>query len=313
VSGVPTLDIGRFDPARPDTDFVAALREAFRDTGFVTLVGHGIDARTTAPVYAAMARTFALPAAVKARYVVAGSGGARGYTAFGVEKARDQQVPDLKEFWHVGRPEDTESPNVWPSEVPELAPACSHLFYALESLGKRVLAAIALGLGLDARYFEPLVDHGASILRPLHYPPLSSASSASSAPAAGGVRSAAHEDINLITLLVGADAPGLEVLLRDGRYLPIHVEDGAIVVNVGDMLQRLTNHALVSTTHRVVNPPAPLSERPRFSVPFFLHFNPEVQIVTLPGCIGPDRPNRYPEPITARAYLEQRLREIGLL
>jgi len=305
MSHVPVLDIRSFDFAVPDGAFVDALGSALRHTGFISLVGTGIDSRLTLPVYRAMARVFALTPAQKARYIAEGLAGARGYTAFGVERAKDQSVADLKEFWHVGRPEDTACPNIWPSEVPELAPTASALFQALEALGKRVLSAIALSLGLEPHFFADKVERGASILRPLHYPPLAANSL--------GVRSAAHEDINLITLLVGSGEPGLEIKRRDGRFEPVAAEEGTVVMNVGDMLQRLTNHELVSTTHRVVNPPSPYAERSRYSVPFFLHLNPDYQIVTLPGCIHAERPNRYPEPITAKAYLDLRLREIGLL
>jgi isopenicillin N synthase-like dioxygenase len=199
---------------------------------------------------------------------------------------------------------------VWPDEVPELRPTLLALYRALDALGLSVLCAIALDLGLPPRWFDDKVDHGNSILRPLHYPPLERPA----APAAQrGVRSAAHEDINLITLMVAAGEPGLEFLRRDGHWLPIETSPGAVIVNIGDMLQRLTNHVLPSTTHRVTNPGGPWAERSRYSLPFFLHPNSEFLIETLPGCSGASRPNRYPTPITADDYLQQRLREIGLL
>jgi isopenicillin N synthase-like dioxygenase len=195
--------------------------------------------------------------------------------------------------------------NVWPSEVPELRPSTLSLWQALERLGKELLSATALFLGLAPAWFGDKIDHGNSILRPLHYPPL---------PAhVQGVRSAAHEDINLITLLISAGEPGLEILRRNGTWLAIAPAADQVVVNVGDMLQRLSNHALVSTTHRVVNPPPPWNARARYSIPFFLHPNPDFLIRTLPHCIDAAHPDRYPESITANAYLEQRLREIGLL
>jgi isopenicillin N synthase-like dioxygenase len=306
---VPTLDLRTFRGAER-ARFVRDLGAAFQRFGFVSLLGHGVDAALTAPVYAAMQRLFALPEETKRRYVVAGSGGARGFTPFGIETAKDQRDPDLKEFWHVGRDLPPENPwgmppNLWPQELPDFQPATLALWRALEAAGNEVLSACALFLGLPADWFADKVDHGSSILRPLHYPPL--------AGPARGVRSAAHEDINLITLLVGAGEPGLELQRRDGRWLAVDTLPGHVVVNVGDMLQRLTNHVLVSTTHRVVNPPAPWSERSRYSVPFFLHPNPEFVIETLPGCVSAARPNLYPEPITADAYLKQRLKEIGLL
>jgi isopenicillin N synthase-like dioxygenase len=316
VSSIPTLDARQLDPS--------ALGRAFREFGFCALVGHDIDDSLTAPAYAALRRFFALPETSKLRYQLAGQGGARGYTPFRTEKAKDQSEPDLKEFWHVGRdlaPDHplyaSMRPNVWPDEVPELRPTLLALYRALDALGGAVLSAIARDLALPPRWFDDKVDHGNSILRPLHYPPVLGAER--------GVRSAAHEDINLITLMVAAGEPGLEILRRDDPaslapggtarfdWLPIETSSDAVIVNIGDMLQRLTNHVLPSTTHRVSNPGGHWGERSRYSLPFFLHPNSEFLIETLPGCSGADRPNRYPTPITADAYLHQRLREIGLL
>jgi isopenicillin N synthase-like dioxygenase len=304
VSSIPTLDVSSLDPDE--------LGRAFREYGFCALVGHGIDDGVTAPAYAALHRFFALPDHDKLRYQLTGLAGARGYTPFRTEKAKDQTEPDLKEFWHVGRelPERdplraTMHPNVWPDQVPELRATLLALYRALDTLGVRVLSAIALHLGLDAHWFDDKVDHGNSILRPLHYPPVRGV--------ARGVRSAAHEDINLITLMVAAGEPGLEILRRDGHWLAIDTLPGAVIVNIGDMLQRLTNHVLPSTTHRVINPEGASSTRSRYSLPFFLHPNSEFSIETLPSCYDAARPNRYPTPITADAYLQQRLREIGLL
>lgn len=309
---VPRLDVRAFHgPER--ARFVAALGDAFQRYGFVTVVGHQVDATLTEPLYAAARTFFALPDASKRRYLVPGAAGARGFTPFGVETAKDQTAPDLKEFWHVGRELEGDrpaqlSPNVWPAEVPDFKPAALALWRALEALGRELLSAVALFLELRVDWFDRATDHGNSILRPLHYPPLTEEHAAR-----GGVRSAAHEDINLITLLVGSGEPGLEILLRDGRWLAVETGPGEVVVNVGDMLQRLTNHVLVSTTHRVVNPPAPWSTRARYSSPFFLHPNPGFMIRSLPSCVSAARPDRYPDPICADDYLKQRLREIGLL
>lgn len=306
---VPVLDArDAVGAARPK--FVRALGEAFEHVGFVALVGHDIDDARVAPLYEQVRALFALPEAVKRKYQVPGSGGARGYTPFGIETAKGQSHPDLKEFWHVGRELAHGNPyglpaNVWPHELPAFKPHALALYRALSELGASILSCVAEHLNLKADWFADKIDHGNSILRPLHYPPLASA--------ALGVRSAAHEDINLITLLVGSGEPGLEILRRDGTWLPIETRRGHVVVNVGDMLQRLTNHVLVSTTHRVVNPPAPWADAARYSIPFFLHFNPEVVIETLPSCVRADRPDRYPQSISANAYLMQRLREIGLL
>lgn len=309
--GVPTLDIRRYDTDRDV--FVAEIGAAYREYGFCGISGHGIPASLIEGAYAAFARFFALPAETKMRYHVKGGGGARGYTPFMVETAKDSQYPDLKEFWHFGReiPRDSEwakvmPENLWPEEVPEFREYGYGLYQALDQLGARVLRALALHIDLPEHYFDDKIDHGNSILRPIHYPPIT-------APEVPNVRAGAHEDINFITLLVGASAAGLEVLTRQGEWLPITTSGDTIVVNIGDMLQRLSNHVYPSTTHRVVNPPGPQAREPRYSVPFFLHPNPEFLIDVLPNCVSADNPSRYPTPITAHDYLMERLREIKLV
>jgi isopenicillin N synthase-like dioxygenase len=313
---VPVVDMARLD----DEALVEPLVGAFRELGFVALRGHGVERALIRDCYDAVAAFFALPEEVKRRHHLPGGGGARGYTPFAVEKAKDQTVADLKEFWHVGRELPAGAgdadyraaglvPNVWPSEVPGFREATLALYRALDDLGARVLRAIARGLDLPPGYFEDVVDRGNSILRPLHYPPLTD-------PPQGAVRSAAHEDINLITLLVGAREPGLQILTRDGAWIDAPAGEDLIICNVGDMLQRLTNHVLPSTTHRVINPspePGTAANVSRYSIPFFLHPNSDFLIETLPGCVGPGRENRYPEPILADDYLKERLREIGLM
>ncbi len=311
MSSLPTVDV-RALPGDSDCVLDQAervLATALRNYGFVALVGHGIDAALLEPAYAAVQRLFALPDETKLRYHRPRTGGARGYTPFGHERAKDQREADLKEFWHVGRESARHLsllPNLWPAEVPELRPHLSALYLALEQLAARVLTALTSELGLPSTWFQDKIDHGNSILRALHYPPLTGG-------APGPLRSAAHEDINLLTLMVGSGEPGLEILRPDGHWLPVEVLPGQVIVNVGDMLQRLSNHAFPSTTHRVVNPEGPAGARARYALPFFLHFNPEFVIETLPSCVGPDRPDRYATPITADAYLHERLREIGLL
>ncbi len=309
--GVPTLDIRRYDTDRDA--FVAEIGAAYREYGFCGISGHGIPASLIDGAYEAFARFFALPAETKMRYHVKGGGGARGYTPFMVETAKDSQYPDLKEFWHFGReiPRDSEwakvmPENLWPEEVPEFREYGYGLYQALDQLGARVLRALALHIELPEHWFDDKIDHGNSILRPIHYPPIT-------APEVPNVRAGAHEDINFITLLVGASAAGLEVLTRQGEWLPITTSGDTIVVNIGDMLQRLTNHVYPSTTHRVVNPPGPQAREPRYSVPFFLHPNPEFLIDVLPNCVSADNPSRYPTPITAHDYLMERLREIRLV
>ncbi|TAL72396.1 MAG: isopenicillin N synthase family oxygenase [Rhodanobacter sp.] len=311
MNSVPTLDIRRYETDREA--FVAELGAAYREFGFCCIRGHGISAALIDSAYDAFRQFFALPAQTKMKYHLPGVGGARGYTPFKVETAKDSRYPDLKEFWHVGRELPPGSkfaalmpPNLWPLEVPTFRPSASALYQALDALGTRVLRALALHIHLPEHYFDDKTDQGNSILRPIHYPPIVDGD-------APNVRSGAHEDINFITLLVGASAAGLEVLTREGKWLPITTEGDAIVVNIGDMLQRLTNHVYPSTTHRVVNPQGASAREPRYSVPFFLHPNPNVVLDPLPECITPDNPRRYDTSITAHAYLQQRLREIKLM
>lgn len=308
--GIPVLDINSFGGHRDA--FTDALGEAYREYGFAGITGHGIDDALIDSAYAGFKDFFAQSESVKHRYHIAGGGGRRGYTGFGVEQARDHDKPDLKEFWHVGREvygdnphPDILWPNLWPEEVPHFRDAAIALYEALDALGQRLLSAIALDLGLDANWFADKVDRGNSILRPIHYPPIESAEP-------GQVRAARHEDINLITLLIGSREQGLEVLNKHDQWVPVTTLPGTIIVNVGDMLQRLTNHVYVSTTHQVVNPPGEAAQRSRYSIPFFLHPNPDFVIKTLSGCITPDNPNQYPEPISSDDYLRQRIEEINL-
>ncbi|GLQ87196.1 isopenicillin N synthase family dioxygenase [Dyella flagellata] len=308
---VPTLDIRRYDSDR--AAFVAELGAAYREFGFCCISGHGITPQLIDGAYDAFQRFFALPAEAKMKYHVPGTGGARGYTPFKVETAKDSSYPDLKEFWHIGREIDRNSrfaelmpPNLWPAEVPGFHEYGYELYQALDWLGSRVLRALALHIDLPEDYFEDKIDQGNSILRPIHYPPISEAN-------VPNVRAGAHEDINFITLLVGASAEGLEVLTREGKWLPITTAGDAIVVNIGDMLQRLSNHVYPSTTHRVVNPPNANARKPRYSVPYFLHPNPDVVLDPLPQCITPDNPRRYDTSLNSHEYLMQRLREIKLI
>ncbi len=307
---IPTLDIGRFDTHRDD--FVAELGAAYREWGFAGIRNHGVDQARIDAAYEVFRQFFALPEEVKRKYHVTGSGGARGYTPFGVETAKGASHFDLKEFWHIGREiarsspyADAMPPNLWPEEVPGFREHGYGLYQDLDHLGSRVLSALALHLNLDAGYFADKTDSGNSILRPIHYPPITT-------PDVPNVRAGAHEDINLITLLVGASAAGLEVRSQQGEWVPFTSDADTIVVNIGDMLQRLTNHVYPSTTHRVTNPAGEQARQPRYSVPFFLHPNPDFLIDVLPSTITADNPSRYPEPITAQAYLEERLREIKL-
>jgi isopenicillin N synthase-like dioxygenase len=311
MSQIPTLDIRRF--AEDRDAFVAELGAAYREWGFCGIRGHGTPSELIDGCYRTFQAFFALPEEIKRKYHVPGGGGARGYTPFGIETAKDSRYPDLKEFWHVGReiPRDSRyaevmPANLWPTEVPDFHRYAYGLYEALDSLGSRVLSALALHIGLPADYFADKTNFGNSILRPIHYPPIT-------APDIPNVRAGAHEDINLITLLVGASAAGLEVKSKQGEWIPFTSDADTIVVNIGDMLQRLTNHVYPSTTHRVVNPPGEAARKPRYSTPFFLHPNPDFLIESLPGCVSADNPNRYPTPITAHDYLLERLREIKLV
>ncbi|MFT3968122.1 MAG: 2-oxoglutarate and iron-dependent oxygenase domain-containing protein [Sphingobium sp.] len=292
-------------------DFAAALGASFRRYGFAMVCDHGMDDALVTRGWAEARAFFALPEEAKRRHIVPGGAGQRGYTAFGVEIAKGAAVSDLKEFWHVGRDLPPESPlaatmppNIWPDEPPLFADTMRALFTAFDGVGNRILSAIATHLGLDAHWFDDAVREGNSILRLLHYPPIG--------PDAPGIRAEAHEDISLITLLLGAEENGLQLLSREGQWIDVAPPPGALVVNVGDMLQRLTNHMLPSTSHRVVNPPPERRGAARYSMPFFLHLRSDFLIEALPQCVDADHPARHP-PITADAYLRERLIEIGLV
>jgi isopenicillin N synthase-like dioxygenase len=307
------INIASVSLAQPLETIADELGRSFGEYGFAVVRDHGIPQALIDEAEAVSKAFFALPDAVKRAYRIEGGGGARGYTPFGTEKAKDAEVFDLKEFWHVGRdlPEghslaEYMAPNVWPSEVEGFRETMSALFTAFEVAGGRVLEAIALHLGRPRDFFAASVAEGNSVMRLLHYPPLGEG-----APE-GAIRAAGHEDINTITLLLGAEEAGLELLARDGQWHAIDVPAGALVINVGDMLQRQTNGKLRSTTHRVVNPRGEAARRARYSMPFFLHFRPDFLIEPLPECVGENTASA-PEPITAHDYLMQRLREINLV
>lgn len=306
---VQTLDVRHLEA---DVNaFGKRLCQAWMETGFVIITGHGIDPSVITACVDSARRVFALPVEAKQRYHDPMGGGQRGYTPLGIETAKDASIADLKEFWHVGRDVTAEVAdgsdlllNVWPTEIEDFKRFCLTFYEAMDNLGRQLLKAVAVELDETADYFEPRVAQGNSILRLLHYPPCDS-----STP---GERAAAHEDINVITLLVGADQAGLEIQRRDGSWTPVQTTGDEIVCNVGDMLERLTNNVLRSTTHRVVRPAASGTSQSRYAIPFFLHFAPEVEIRSLPSCISEKNPDHYPSPITAQTFLSQRLAEIGL-
>ncbi len=298
---IPVLDLRAFVDGSPaDRDaFVAALGSALEVHGFFALEHHGVPREAIAAGYAAAARFFELPEAAKRRYEDPAGRGQRGFTCFGREHAKDHPVGDLKEFWHAGR-----GANLAPVEAPALAPALDALYAALEASAMHVLDACSRYLGLPAGALRGDAEGGDSILRVIHYPPVP----ADAHPAA--LRSAPHEDINLVTLLCESTDEGLELLRRDGSWQPIHALEGQIVVDSGDMLQNLTNGLFRSTTHRVVNPPDARARR--FSMPFFVHPRAEVSLAPRAPCLArTGGATRYPA-ITAGAYLSRRLEEIGL-
>lgn len=313
---VPALDLADFDsndPARKAA-FVEQLGRAYNDIGFAAIRNHYLSAEASEALYTLMRRFFALPDDAKQRCEIPGLAGQRGYIGKGKEHAKGRNTGDLKEFYHIGQEVTDNDPiraeypdNVWPAELPELREAGLLVYRQLEQTGVRMLRAIALYLGLPEDYFDARVRHGNSILRPIHYYPIPNPEEVP----ADAVRAAEHGDINLITLLMGASADGLQVLRRDGKWIPITALPDQLVVNVGDMLERLTNRKLKSTIHRVVNPPKEKMNSPRYSIPFFMHPRSEMSLAALPGCVDADHPKEWPD-ITAGDFLEQRLREIGL-
>jgi len=299
--------------ARPLADIADELGRSFSEFGFGVVRDHGISADLIARAEELSKQFFALPDEVKRAYKIEGGGGARGYTPFGTEKAKDAKVHDLKEFWHVGRDlaaghpmAEYMAPNVWPSQIAGFEETFTALYAAFEQAGDTILRAIALHLGLAEDFFVATVEDGNSVMRLLHYPPLETAD------AEGAIRAAAHGDINTITLLLGAEEAGLELLTQQGEWLAIDPPERALVVNIGDMLDRLTNGKLRSTTHRVVNPMGEAAHRARYSMPFFLHFRPDYVIETLPSCIDSESVEEVPPPISSHEFLLQRLREINL-
>jgi len=309
-AAIASLSLADFEADRDG--FAKALGGSFERYGFAVVADHGIPADLIARAELAAKSLFALPDVVKRGYHASGTGGARGYTPFGIETAKDATAVDLKEFWHVGRElpaghayAAVMAPNVWPPELADFRAVMLEIYAAFEATGARLLEAIARYLGLAPGFFVDTVTDGNSVLRLLHYPPVTH-----DGPS---IRAGAHEDINMITLLLGAEEAGLEILDRDGKWLSVTPGEGALAVNVGDMLQRLTNGRLRSTTHRVANPASARRGVARYSMPFFLHFRPDYLIETLPSCIDAAHPDRTPVPITAHDYLMQRLREIKLL
>lgn len=314
---IPSVDLSNFTSkdATKRQKFVQNLGEAFNNIGFVAVKNHGLSDELTASLYDSVKQFFDLPEAAKLNYEARNMGGQRGYTAKGKEHAKGRNIGDLKEFYHVGQEVSVEErgilgypANIFPEEVPEFTTATVEAFRILERTGIEILKAIALYLELDEFYFDNKVKRGNSILRAIHYFPLDDPQNIEE----GAVRAAAHGDINLITLLMGASAEGLQILRRDGAWIPVTALPDQIVVNVGDMLERLTNKKLKSTVHRVVNPSPELLATPRYSIPFFMHPISDMDLSCLSSCIDDRNPKQF-ENITAGEFLHQRLREIGLI
>jgi len=314
---VPSLDLADFtsgDPVRKAA-FVKALGQAYENIGFVAVKNHGLSDDLTANLYSSVKKFFDLPEDTKRKYEKLELAGQRGYISKGRETAKGFKTPDLKEFYHVGQvvtdendPVKKEYPdNIFPTELPEFEKYTLEAYRTLEQAGVMMLRAIALHLGLDEYYFDNKVKFGNSILRPLHYPPIPNPDDIP----ADAVRAAAHGDINLITLLMGASADGLQVLRRDDKWIPITALPEQVVVNVGDMLERLTNKKLKSTIHRVVNPPKEQMNTSRYSIPFFMHPRSEMDLTCLPSCITPENPKQFTD-TTAGEFLTERLKELGL-
>jgi isopenicillin N synthase-like dioxygenase len=299
------------DSDRDPRGFANELGRSFEDYGFAIIADHGIPDELIQRAEENAKAFFALPDEVKRKYHIVGGGGARGYTPFGIETAKGHKAHDLKEFWHVGRDLPAGHPfrnhmpdNVWPEEVASFHETFTELYATFDRTGLKILKAIARYLGVDEDYFADTVRDGNSVMRLLHYPPIEG-------EPGSHVRAGAHEDINTITLLLGAEEGGLELLTAEGQWIPVSPKPGELVVNIGDMLQRLTNGRLKSTSHRVVNPPPERRGYSRYSMPFFLHFRSDFLIEALPGTVPAGEQPKWPA-ITADEYLQERLREIKL-
>ncbi len=308
LTALPVLSL-----TMPKQEFARAIGDSFKTFGFAMVKDFQIDRALIDRAWQLSEEFFALPEAEKRAYHNPAIAGARGYTPFGVEIAKDAKAHDLKEFWHIGRdlPEGSPladasmPPNVWPQRPDGFQQVFSELYRQFDATGATILSAIALYLGLDEHWFDPAIEDGNSVMRLLHYPPLNNVEGEA-------IRAGAHGDINLITLLLGAEEAGLELLYQGKEWISASPPEGAMVINVGDMLERLTNHTLPSTIHRVRNPNPERAAFSRYSMPFFLHLRSDFPIKTLPQCITPENPDRYPESITADEFLQQRLKEIGL-
>ena len=309
---IPTVDLAEFlnTEQKKKNNFVQSLGKAYEEVGFVAVKNHGILDELIADLYKYTQDFFSLPLDQKGKYEIDGMAGQRGYTSFGTEHAKGSDAPDLKEFFQFGQKPTTDfkealyPDNVKVDQIKNFNETFEKAYRAFEKSGMALLQAIALYLELEENYFDEFVLNGNSILRAIHYPPITHEPKSA-------IRAEQHEDINLITLLVGASAGGLEILSKSGEWIAVTSLPEQIVVNVGDMLQRFTNNKLCSTTHRVVNPQRALWHTSRFSIPFFLHPKAGMSLKCLDTCVDSNHPKAY-EDCTAGEYLDERLREIGL-
>lgn len=314
LTSVPCVDVRAFThgSAKEAAEFTKLFGQGLKEFGFVVVEGHGIEPALIKEAYARVKAFFELPVETKATYDIPGGGGQRGYTGFGKEHAKNQTKGDLKEFWHVGRdsyagPEKLYPPNVWAdTHVPGFRATLQGLYEKLDGFAATLLEATSLYVGMPRYTLPKMVRDGNSILRCIHYPPLAPEHFQS-----GAVRAAAHEDINFITILCEATESGLELLTRDGRWMSVESGPGQMVVDSGDMLSRICNDVIPSTTHRVVNPPG-AKNTTRYSMPFFVHPYSTCRLEVLPECTSPLAPPKH-APILADEFLHQRLREIGLI
>jgi isopenicillin N synthase-like dioxygenase len=310
---VPTLSLAAYTKGTPDEkiQFIDQLYKGLKDYGFIILKDHGVDSALLHKAYSLLEDFYKLPEQIKRSYISEAGGGQRGYTPFGQEHAKDAQVMDLKEFWHVGREVADGHPlkdqyypdNIWPTEVPEFEKVFAKLYADLEQAGQIMLEALTYSLDVEKDFFKKMTFEGNSILRLLHYPAIPEGTDPRC------LRAAPHEDINFITLLPAATASGLQLKDRDGSWLDIVSEPDTLIVDAGDMLARLTNDVIPSTTHQVINS-AEAKNKPRYSMPFFMHPNPHAMLSCLASCRGAGA--KYPD-ITGGEFLMQRLREIGLI
>ncbi|MDG2005257.1 MAG: 2-oxoglutarate and iron-dependent oxygenase domain-containing protein [Novosphingobium sp.] len=307
INTIPVLSLHQGDRST-----ARRLGESFRNFGFAVIEDHMISPDLIDRAWKLSERFFALPEDEKRRYHMPGLAGARGFTPFGVEVAKGASAHDLKEFWHIGRDLPQVHPlagnmpaNIWPTRPPGFRETFSALFAEFDRVGTVLMSHIAVDLGLDPAWFDSPLADGNSVLRLLHYPPMAG-------DPGEALRAGPHEDINIVTLLLGAQEAGLELLGKNGEWLAISPPPGSLVVNIGDMLQRLTNHMLPSTTHRVRNPSGESARHSRYAMPFFVHLRSDFRIQTLPQCVSEEQHDRYPHAITADQFLQERLREIGL-